>query len=95
MSVFYGNLILRPFVIMYPSTGDLNTCHSRCHICKKIIDTVSMSKAVTAVDRQYIQAELRADVFKAVCKMTYKKLLYEHSSSTMPRSDECTNRRET
>lgn len=72
MSVFYGSFILRPFIIMYPSIGDLNTCYNRCHICKKIIDTVSISKAVTAVDRQYIQAELRVDIFKAVCKMTYK-----------------------
>lgn len=39
---------------------------------QKDIDTVSISKAVTAVDRQYIQAELRVDVFKAVCKMTHE-----------------------
>lgn len=91
MFAFYGKFTLRPFVIMYPSSGDLTTCSNRCHICKKIIDTVSISKAVTAVDRQYIQAELRVDVFKAVCKMT--QLLYEHSSSKMPRSDECKNRK--
>lgn len=68
MSEFCGNFILRIFITMYSSIGNLNTCYGRCHICKKINDTVSILKAINALEWQYIQAEPR-DVFKAVCEM--------------------------
>lgn len=68
MSEFYSEALHNHVSIHW---GSQHLLQQVSHM-QKDIDTVSISKAVTAVDRQYIQAELRVDVFKAVCKMTHE-----------------------